>query len=272
MKGLDWPNERYVRLHTRNTTSWALLGYETQCLWLQLLRMMDRSGVIPLDPDAQPHEGIAALLPGSNDRQIEKQLESLVDRGWLIHNKDENCLVDPECLDREEAAMSDKLRQRESRSKKRAKMSQIVTKEGRRASRNVTERHERSQPVTPSVPPLPSVPSKEEAARAAGANGKPKKSRSRVQYLSYPAELLRLVPDFQKRWLESRKIRRLGSKTTLEAEQKQIDALARLGEEHGARQVVDQLELATESGWQGIHIKKSRAKPRPDGPRWEMET
>ena len=276
MKGLDWSNERYVRLHTRNTTSWALLGYETQCLWLQLLRMMDRSGVIPLDPDALPHEGIAALLPGSNDRQIEKQLESLIDRGWLIRNDAENCLVDPAFIDREEAAMSNALRLRESRARRRDRaVTQNESKEPGKATRTKSQptqldtgRHAATQSDTPSVPSGPSVT---EAAGAAGDNGKPKKSRARVQDLSYPAKLLRLVPDFQERWLSSRKIRRLGQRTTIEAEQKQIDHLAKLGSEHGGQQVIDQLELATESGWQGIHVKKPRGRTKPGAAHWKME-
>ena len=45
---MDFPNERYVRLYTRETTTWRLLGWEGQALLPQVLRLVDRSGVLDL--------------------------------------------------------------------------------------------------------------------------------------------------------------------------------------------------------------------------------
>ena len=121
---------------------------------------------------------------------------------------------------------------------------------------------------------------KEEAAPSSRDNGKPKK-RARVASLTYPGELLQAVPDFQARWMESRKIRRLGSKTTLEAEQKQIDKLAKAAEEWGVDSVLMALEEADSGSYQGIFPKppggrrndqpKDGAQPEDEARAYDLE-
>jgi len=142
---------------------------------------MDRAGVIPLDPDTLPHEGITALLPGSNDRQVEKQLESLISRGWLLHNRDEHCLVDPDFIDREEAAMSNAQRLRESRARRRDRVmthnastsASRMTQNESQPTRSDTQRLTATHSDTPSVPSVPSVPIREESLEHPGGNGSP---------------------------------------------------------------------------------------------------
>lgn len=172
MKGLDWTNERFSRWHTRDTPAWMILGYATQNLWGQIMRKMDRAGVIPLDPDLMPYESIAALLPHAPPLEVEKGIEILLKKGWLVHDKGREYLIDPEFLDREEANMSDAQRQRESRRRRRDKAnlelhetSHNVTDPPRyvtESSHNVTEpshavtpRHTSSHGVTPSDPSDP---------------------------------------------------------------------------------------------------------------------
>ena len=80
MRGLDWSNERYARWHTRDTPAWMVLGWDVQNLWGQLMRKMDRAGVIPLDADLMPHESIVALLPQAPPAQVERGLETLISK------------------------------------------------------------------------------------------------------------------------------------------------------------------------------------------------
>jgi hypothetical protein len=52
---MDWANERYVRLYTRDTTTWKLLGWQGQTVLMLMMRKLDRSGRLPLD-GLEPNE------------------------------------------------------------------------------------------------------------------------------------------------------------------------------------------------------------------------
>lgn len=151
MKGLDWSNERWVRIPIRDTAPWMLLGWPAQNLWLQLQRRMDRAGVIMVDPEVFPSESVCAMFPGAPPAEVETGLERLLSKGWLELSADKTMLFDPEFLERDEAAMSDKRRQRESRARRRdaARLSQIVTD----GADPVTKRDEVSHLVTPGHTP-----------------------------------------------------------------------------------------------------------------------
>ncbi len=172
MKGLDWTNERWVRTYIRDTPAWLLLGYETQNLYLQLLRKMDRAGVIPLDETAHPHESVAVMFPGAVPDRVERQLEKLTGAGFLLHDRGHACLLDPGFIERDEAAMTDRQRQRESRAKRRDRStvtkSDEESRNGAVPSQPVTAGHNVSHGVTPirSDPSL-AVPDQEEEEKAA---------------------------------------------------------------------------------------------------------
>ncbi len=44
---LDWANERYVRVYTRDTPDMMLWPWESRAIWPLLVRKADRSGLIP---------------------------------------------------------------------------------------------------------------------------------------------------------------------------------------------------------------------------------
>lgn len=153
---MDWSNESYVRLYTRDTTSWRRLGWDGQCVLMALLRKVDRAGTLDLDglepweavmlhigcPEDVAQKGVAALL----------RVETIEIRGA--------CLVFPGFIEAQECIKSDKLRAREYRQHK-AKTgvtkrdgiesrcvtggSQDVSKESREAD----DRHAPSHDVTP---------------------------------------------------------------------------------------------------------------------------
>jgi hypothetical protein len=57
---MDWHDERYVRLYTRDTVNWKLMGWQARCLMPLLLRKADRAGCVDVGEDGA--EGIAALV------------------------------------------------------------------------------------------------------------------------------------------------------------------------------------------------------------------
>ena len=108
---------------------------------------------------------------------------------------------------------------------------------------------------SPSPTPTPTplrIQEEEEAALAAGDNGRPD--------LNYPTELLQMVPDFQHRWEESRRKRRLSKKLSLEVEQDQIDELLAWGNRYGTQAILDGLKAANGGGWQSLSLKAPRGR------------
>lgn len=57
---MDWQNEHYVRLYTRDSTTWAMWHWETRALLCLLLRVVDRAGVLDIGQYA-PTFAVAAV-------------------------------------------------------------------------------------------------------------------------------------------------------------------------------------------------------------------
>ena len=103
MNDLDWSNSSYVRVYIRGM---------------------------------EPFEAVSELV-GCPNSAAKKSLEKIFSLGFLIHDKDNDSLFDPQFLYREEASMSDRQRQKESRHRRkdRYEISQNVTP----VTGNVTE-------------------------------------------------------------------------------------------------------------------------------------
>lgn len=157
---LDWSNERYVRLYTRDTKTWMMLGWKGQAVFSSILRKVDRAGVID---DVFDGEDIAVVLANGIPSDIAQDgLDSLIKKG-VVEITDSG-LVIPNFLEAQEVPMSDAQRQRECRARRRdmARASRNVTVESQNVSRQshaVTRSHAVSQGVTPSLPSVPSLPS-----------------------------------------------------------------------------------------------------------------
>jgi hypothetical protein len=111
---VDWSNERYVRLYTRDTPDWLLLSWEARSLWMHLLRKFDRSGVIDLGRHGLRGLAATVLMP---QEVVERALPELVEDGCLVHN--DQHLVAPNYLPANEASSSDAQRAREYRERQR---------------------------------------------------------------------------------------------------------------------------------------------------------
>lgn len=130
---MDWENERYVRVYVRDSADDMILTWEARALWHELLRKFDRSGV--LDMGKHGLRALAALvrMPVDVVTDAAAQLEA---DGRIEINAETGRVVAPNFIEAQEAKQSDKLRQAESRARRRE------------VSRNVTECHDSSQPVT----------------------------------------------------------------------------------------------------------------------------
>lgn len=149
---MRWEDERYVRLYTRDTPDWLALGWEARLVFYELLRKVDRAGVIPWGRSRE--RGLAVLLHLPTEI-VETGLAALVSDGCIMTSDTQ--VVIPNFLHAQECKKSDAERKREQRERDRIRAldsvrdvtirdheSQNVTDE----SQNVTESHDSSHAVT----------------------------------------------------------------------------------------------------------------------------
>lgn len=163
---MDWANERYVRMYIRDTDDLLVLSWEARALLWEIMRKVDRAGVLETRRGAR---GIAAITRLPAD-VVERVLPELMDgagspliehpRGYLMRN----------FIEAQETPSTDRLRAQESRGRRRdLAMGVTVTNRDSavtnrdatitfrdEASRGVTRRHAASHGVTliPSDPTL----------------------------------------------------------------------------------------------------------------------
>lgn len=147
---MDWANERYVRIYTRDTADLLAIGWEGRAVLWEVLRKCDRAGVLDGDPDTLPD---MLRMP----REItEAGLPRLLKRGVVEEGEIDGspCFVVVNFLDAQEAKQSDCQRKRESRARRRerARLPENVTARDSKVTerdQNVTGSHTPSQSVTP---------------------------------------------------------------------------------------------------------------------------
>lgn len=164
---MNFSDERYVRVYVRDTLTWKMWHWETRSVFLLLMRKVDRSGVLDTE-GATPEFALAALVEVPQDVAA-RALAQLVSSGTVVIT--DKAIVLPKFLEAQEATQSDRVRQQESRSRRKAAAlattPSVVTPGTVRdePSQNVTERHEMSRDVTPAVP-CRAVPSVQDLSRA----------------------------------------------------------------------------------------------------------
>jgi hypothetical protein len=57
---MRWADEQFVKVYTRDTVDWLALSYDARSLFLNLLRKVDRAGLLPLGRHGR--RGVAVLL------------------------------------------------------------------------------------------------------------------------------------------------------------------------------------------------------------------
>lgn len=152
---MDWPNERYVRVYTRDTVTWKLLDHEARSVLLHMIRKVDRAGVIDVGRDGV--FGLAAILelPADFVRRGVQQLVATRDAEdvpTVVYSG--TAYVLPNFMAAQDAAQTDAHRKREERARRRdaALASQIVTgTSGNRTEQSTNGQfcHDVTEHVTP---------------------------------------------------------------------------------------------------------------------------
>lgn len=170
---MDWSNERYVRVYTRETVGNVAMSWQARAIWSEVLQKSDRAGVIGLDGHGM--RGLAGLIRMPVE-VIEEHIKQLLSDGRVVIQGE--YLVVPNYIEAQEAPQSDKQRQRELRARRRDRAmlegieetSQNVNTQRDTESQNVTESHVESHGVTSSH----SVPSRAVPSRAVPSRTKNK--------------------------------------------------------------------------------------------------
>lgn len=134
---MNWSDERYVRLYTRDTVTWKRWGWETRAVMGLLLRKVDRSGV--LDTGAHDKVEAFALLLEIPVDVAERAIAELVRCGTLVES--EGGFLLPTFIEAQEAPQSDAARQRDSRERRRAANLRNNDDACHAVSRGVTDGH-----------------------------------------------------------------------------------------------------------------------------------
>jgi uncharacterized phage protein (TIGR02220 family) len=139
---MDWSEERYARMYLRDTADLLAFGYEGRAVWWELIRKVDRAGVLHHGGDLD----IVADLLRMPVEFFRIGIEKIAKRGSAKLTKD--AVVIPNYMPANEAGKSDRVRQQESRERRRT----LAMTE----SHGVTDGHDSSQAVTKchSVPSL----------------------------------------------------------------------------------------------------------------------
>lgn len=113
---MNFEDESYVRLYTRDTASWKLLGWEGQTVLMHMLRdRFDRAGVF----DCNGHSASRAVtaVTGLPEEVVERGLASLLtSKVWI---EQAGALVWPKFVAAQTCKRADRLRQQESRRSRR---------------------------------------------------------------------------------------------------------------------------------------------------------
>ncbi len=143
---MNFDDERFVKVYTRDTDTWRCIAFESRSVLLHLFRVVDRAGILETKRGAR---GVAAIINAPLET-VEHALVELVAEG-CVQEHARGYLV-PRFVEAQEARQSDRLRAEKSRHRRRERMeageSLDVSHDVPAESQNVTDRHTRSPQVT----------------------------------------------------------------------------------------------------------------------------
>jgi hypothetical protein len=149
---LNFEDEHYVRVYTRDTKTWLRWGWEGQAVFMFIARKLDKSGV--LDDIEEPIADVS-LMTGLPREVVAVGLPRVLESGALIHRG--SALVAPKYIDAQSAKRSDKQRAKESRERRRntAQSGPVTNRDG--SSREEEPLSERTPESADSAPTRPSA-------------------------------------------------------------------------------------------------------------------
>jgi len=185
---VDWSNERYVRLYTRDSVTWSLWPWEARALFCFLLRKVDRAGVLDLGGN-DPVRAVAAVV-GMPLAMVKEHLPAIIESGAVEVGA--TAMVMPNYIEAQEAKSSDKQRQSESRARRRDR-----ARIGHDTQHDVTQRDTSSQPVTrghdASHDVTPSLAEPSRAKPSCTEIESPAKPATRAREPEYSAEVIEIA-------------------------------------------------------------------------------
>jgi hypothetical protein len=119
---MNYEDEPYVRLYTRDSTSWLMLGWQGQTVLVHLIRKVDRAGVLNwhrLEPTAA-----VMLVTGLPRDVVAVGLQSLLDTETVTMG--DSCLILSSFIEAQSAKTSDRVRQQMSRERRRAAVTRVT--------------------------------------------------------------------------------------------------------------------------------------------------
>ncbi len=145
---MDWSNEPYVKVYTRETDDDRALSWEARAVWDRLLLKLDRSGLFETKRGPR---GVAAAVLIPADIVLRVLPELLTD--GRIREVPAGYFA-PNFIPAQESSKSDKLRQKDARDRRRSRNlgHQVTNSDGAVTKRDsgVTDGHAASRGVTPS--------------------------------------------------------------------------------------------------------------------------
>jgi hypothetical protein len=168
---MDWGSERYVRVYTRDTLTWKVIGWEARTTLLMLLRKVDRTGSFDIGAD-DPFEAVAAVCDLPLELVVQPGLERLLKRSVVTMG--DQCLVINNFIEAQEAVASNALRCRLYRERLRDRKLRKLIQDEDNTNRvdddtgNVatdTDRHSATRRDTPNRTVPSSTEPKEENAK-----------------------------------------------------------------------------------------------------------
>jgi hypothetical protein len=181
---LNYEDEEYVRYFTRETVTWAALGWEGQCvLALMLHGKFDRAGVFDCDGHDPSHAvTLLTRIPIDVTRVgLERLFET---KTWVLRD---GKIIWPRFVEAQTCRRSDKARQKESREIRRQSALAGTVTGGDNPSHAITRRHTLSQHVTQSR-----AETEQKQSRESTRAGKPREPKPK----SEPKSWSRFPKDF----------------------------------------------------------------------------
>lgn len=111
---MRFEDERYVRLYTRDTTTWLMLSWQARFVLMSLLRKVDRAGILDVGEDGV--DGLATVIGVPRDI-VDAGLPHLIRRGAIEERN--GTYIMPRFLEAQECTKSDSQRKREQRERDR---------------------------------------------------------------------------------------------------------------------------------------------------------
>lgn len=144
---MDYSNERWIRVYTRDTTTWKVMDWRARSVLMLLLRKVTRSGV--LDVGGRGVRGLAAMIEMPLEI-VGEGIRQLIEEGVVAETP--TSFVLPKFIEAQESTTSDAQRSRDYRERQRDReLSGSVTKRDATETNrddNVTGRHAASLDVT----------------------------------------------------------------------------------------------------------------------------